>query len=195
VKARLYKGDNTRLADKADMVWDSMTKLNPPARWYASVGGATLAKSESIDPITRNKITNVTRVRWSNLAISRQPVNQHVAAVSTIPFGALAKCWTPNGFDMIKALEASYATDAVEKTGGAALGMQSLDVGKKPNIGYFDFRNKLSDAILNRDIIDTGEHGLMQYSAERFNMSLDDAAAWVGRYMRDLKNILGRSKK
>jgi hypothetical protein len=134
-------------------------------------------------------------VRWSNLAISRQPVNQHVAAVSTIPFGALAKCWTPNGFDMIKALEASYATDAVEKTGGAALGMQSLDVGKKPNIGYFDFRNKLSDAILNRDIIDTGEHGLMQYSAERFNMSLDDAAAWVGRYMRDLKNILGRSKK
>lgn len=192
VKARLYKGDNTRLADKADMVWDSMTKLNPPARWYASVGGATLAKSDTIDPITRNKVTHVTRVRWSNLAISRQPVNQHVSAVSTIPFGALAKCWTPNGFDMVKALEASYATDAVGKTGGAALGMQSIDLGSKPNISYFDFRNKLSAAISNRDIIDTGEHGLMQYCAERFAMPINDAAAWVSRYMLDLKNSLSR---
>lgn len=192
VKAKLYKGDNTPLSAKANMVWDSMTKLNPAARWYASVGGATLAKSEGIDPNTRSKVTYVTKVRWSNLAISRQPVNQHVSAVSTIPFGALAKCWTINGFDMVKALEASYATDVLDKTGGAALGMQSIDAAPT---SYYDFRDKLSSAISNRDVIDNSAHGLMQYSAERFGLSLDDAAELVDRFLVDLKNKLSRRSK
>lgn len=187
VKARLFKGD-TPLAARANMVWDSMTKLSPPARWYASVGGATLAKSAGIDPDTNNKVNFVTKVRWTNLAISRQPVNQHVAAASTVAFGALAKCWTPNGFDMTKALEASYATDAVGKTGGAALGMQSIDTGAPHS--YFAFRDQLARAIQSREAKIQTADGLTAYSVKHFGLSPDEAAEWVDRFMGDLKSAL-----
>lgn len=193
VKARLYRGD-TELAANANMVWDSMTKLNPPKRWYASVGGATLAKASAIDPNTRSKVDYVTRVRWSNLAISQQPVNQHVAPVSAIPFGALAKCWTADGFDLAKALEASYATDAAMKTGGAALGMQSLDTGAQQPKSYFEFRNKLSDALLNGVAEDQSMHGLMQYASREFSLAPDQAAEWVDRFLSDLKSSLSNRR-
>lgn len=194
VKARLYKGD-TVLAANANMVWDSMTKLNPPKRWYASVGGATLAKASGIDPQTKHKVDFVTKVRWSNLAISQQPVNQHVAPVSTIPFGALAKCWTPDGFDMVKALEASYATDAGAKTGGAAFGKQSLDVGGQQPHSYFDFRDKLSDALLKGNVSKQNMHGLMEYAGREFSLAPDEAAEWVDRFLSDLKTSLSKRSK
>lgn len=194
VKARLYSGD-TPLAESANMVWDSITKLNPPKRWYASVGGATLAKAIAIDPTTKSRVTNVTKVRWSNLAISQQPVNQHVSAVSTIPFGALAKCWTPEGFDMIKALEASYATDAAAKTGGAALGMQSIDAGAPRPRSYFDFRNNLSGAISTGEVSTQSMNGLIQYSCTKFNLAPDEAAEWVDRFLGDLKSRLSKRSK
>lgn len=191
VKARLFKGD-TPLAAKANMVWDSMTKLSPPARWYASVGGATLAKSQGIDPRTKNKVNYIQRVRWSNLAISRQPANQHVAAAQTVPFGALAKCWTEHGLDLIKALEASYATDAVGKTGGAALGVQSLDTGSTPT-SYYDFRNKLAAALQSKKVAQNMA-AMTQYSAQTFNLSLDEASEWVDRFLGDLKSKLSKQR-
>lgn len=190
VKARLYKGD-TPLAANANMVWDSMTKLNPPKRWYASVGGATLAKAVGVDPQTKAKATFVTKVRWSNLAISQQPVNQHVSPVSTIPFGALAKCWTPEGFDMAKALEASYATDAAAKAGGAALGTQSLDGAP---VSYHDFRNKLAAALRAGRVKSQNMAGLTQFSTEKFNLQPDEAADWVDRFLGDLKSSLSKRR-
>lgn len=187
VKARLYQGD-TPLAARANMVWESMTRLNPPARWYASVGGATLAKATGVDQATRSKVNYVTKVRWSNLAISRQPVNQHVAAASTIPFGVLAKCWTPAGFDMAKALEASYATDVTQLTGGGAFGMQSID---GPASSYFSFRDALSAALLDgRDRIIQSADGMADYAMQKFGLSRDEAAEWVSRFWSDLKNSL-----
>lgn len=194
VKARLYKGD-TPLASMANMVWDSMTKLNPPKRWYASVGGATLAKAVGIHPETKAKATFVTKVRWSNLAISQQPVNQHVAPVSAIPFGALAKCWTPEGFDMAKALEASYATDAAMKTGGAALATQSLDAGRNRPSSYYDFRNKLAAAIQSGELKDQTMGGMVQFSSTKFSLSADEAADWVDRFLGDLKSSLSKRRK
>jgi hypothetical protein len=191
VKARLFKGD-TPLAAKANMVWDSMTKLHPAARWYASVGGATLAKAAGIDPETRNKVNFVTKVRWSNLAISRQPVNQHISAATTVPFGALAKCWTPDGFDMVKALEASYATDAIGKTGGAAFGTQSLDTGGRQPHSYFEFRDKMAGAIKTGALKEMTENGMLQFSHERFNLAPDEAAEWVDRFLGDLKSSLSK---
>ncbi|MEN6544490.1 MAG: hypothetical protein ABFE07_00440 [Armatimonadia bacterium] len=194
VKARLYRGD-TELAANANMVWDSMTKLNPAKRWYASVGGATLAKAQVIDPKTKAPINVVTKVRWSNLAISQQPVNQHVSPVSTIPFGALAKCWTPDGFDMAKALEASYATDAAAKTGGAALGTQSLDAGGRQPRSYFDFRNKLAEALQSGAVPSQSMDGLVQFSVQQFSLSPDEAAEWVDRFLGDLQSSLSKRRK
>lgn len=191
VKARLYRGD-TPLAANANMVWDSMTKLNPPKRWYASVGGATLAKARVIHPDTKAPIDLVTKVRWSNLAISQQPVNQHVAPVSTIPFGALAKCWTPEGFDMAKALEASYATDAADKTGGAAFGKQSLDASKVHS--YFEFRDKLAAALTDKKCAQN-MHAMIEYAANQFSLQPEQAAEWVDRFLSDLKSSLSKRSK
>lgn len=189
VKAEIYAGD-TPLAEKANMVWDSMTKLKPAKKWYPSVGGKVLAKSSRLDPKTGDKIGVVSSVRWTNIALSAQPVNQHVDGIRTIPFGVLAKSWGIDGFDMTKALEASYATDAAGKTGGAALGMQSIDTGGNAPHSYFDFRDRLSDALQTGKVKKQSPEGLVQYCAQTFSLSLDEASEWVDRFLSDLKSGL-----
>ena len=198
VKAQLFCGD-TPLAENANMVWDSMTKLNPPRKWYPSVGGKILAKSIGIDSKTGDKYGVVSSVRWTNIALSQQPVNQHVGGITTIPFGVLAKSWGAGGLDMHKALEASYSTDAAGKTGGAALGSQSLDTGAgaTPH-SYFEFRNLLARAVKSGAVTDQSPTGLTHFSAGKFSLSLDEAAEWVSRFLNDLKSglsTLKRSKK
>ena len=189
VKGRIYSGD-TPLADRANMFWDSITKLNPPKKWYASVGGKPLAKSVRIDPNTGDKVDVVSRVRWTNLALTAQPVNQHVAGVGLSPFGVFAKSWCSDGFIVSKALEASYATDAAAKTGGAALGMQSLDGAPH---SYFDFRERLAAALKSGKVQKQSFDGLMVYATKQFSLSADEAAEWVDRFLSDLKFGLSRS--
>ena len=195
VKAELFCGD-TPLAEKANMVWDSMTKLKPPRKFYPSVGGKILAKSIGIDAKTGDKYGVVSGVRWNNIALSQQPVNQHVGGITTIPFGVLAKSWGVNGLDMTKALEASYATDAAGKSGGGAFGAQSLDTGagSTPH-SYFDFRNKLSACLKKGNVKSSSPDGLVKFSAEKFSLSLDDAAEWVDRFLSDLKSGLTKLKR
>lgn len=193
VKAQLYSGD-TPLAQKANMVWDSMTKLSPARKWYPSVGGKVLAKSLKIDPETGDKVGVVSGVRWTNVAISQHPVNQHVGGIATIPFGVLAKSWGVGGFDMTKALQASYATDAAGKTGGAALGTQSLDTGTDAPSSYFDFRERLAAAVKNGAVSKMNADGLVNFSAGKFGLSLDEAAEWVDRFLGDLKTGLSNKR-
>lgn len=185
VKAQLYRGA-TDLAQNANMVWESMTQLNPPARWYPSVGGAVLAKSIEIDPETKGKVAVVTKVRWTNVGLSRTPVNQHLPAAGAAPLGVFAK--SMNGFVIAKALEASYATDAAGKTGGAAFGMQSLDTGSPRS--YFEFRDSISHAIQSREAKMQTADGLTAYSVKHFGLSPDEAAEWVDRFLNDLKSAL-----
>ena len=194
VKARLFSGD-TPLAARANMVWDSMTKLNPPKRWYPSVGGKVLGRDAKIDPKTGDKIGVVSRVRWTNVALSAQPVNQHIGAVRTIPFGVLAKSWSVDGFDMTKALEASYATDAASKSGGAAFGVQSLDTRSSVPYSYFDFREKLATALRMGKVKSQSPDGLVEFSAGKFGLSHDEAAEWVDRFLGDLKSGLTNFKR
>ena len=185
VKAQLYRGQ-TDLAQNANMVWESMTQLSPPARWYPSVGGAVLAKSIEIDPETKGKVAVVTKVRWTNVGLSRTPVNQHLPAAGAAPLGVFAK--SMNGFVIAKALEASYATDAAGKTGGAAFGMQSIDTG--PPRSYFEFRDRVSHAIQSREAKIQTADGLTAYSVKHFGLSPDEAAEWVDRFLSDLKSAL-----
>lgn len=192
VKAELFTGE-TPLAQRANMVWDSMTKLSPAKKWYPSVGGKVLAKSMRLDEKTGAKIGVVSNVRWTNIALSPQPVNQHVGGVATIPFGILAKSWGAGGFDLTKALEASYATNAVGKTGGAALGMQSIDRGVKAPRSYYDFRDQLARAVKTGVVGEMSADGLIAYSTGNFGLSHDEASDWVGRFLGDLKS--GLSKK
>lgn len=187
VKARLFSGD-TPLAERANMVWDSMTKLKPAKRWYPSVGGVPLAKSIKIDSKTGNKIGVVSKVRWTNIALTSGPVNQHVRGVATMPFGVLAKCWSAaDGFDLTKALTASHQTDVAQLTGGGAMAHQSLDGAPT---SYFDFREKLASRLKAGKVKNNSAEGLAQYSANKFQLSLDEATEWVDRFLGDLKTGL-----
>lgn len=192
VKGEIFSGAGPA-AERANQFWSSLTDLNPPARWYPSVGGAVLERAVEIDPGTKLRKAIIKRVRWTNIGFSKTPVNQTVPTVATVPFGALAKCWGVAGLDLSKALEASYATDSVGKTGGAALGVQSIDTGPA---NYFDFRNQLAGAMRNGAVgDDPGIKELVEYSANTFGLSRSDAAEWVERFVRDLKTGLKKRSK
>ena len=194
VKAQLLSGP-TELAEKANMVWESMTLLDPPRKWYPSVGGSILAKSTRIDTETGDKYGVVSGVRWTNIALSQHPVNQHVAGVTTIPLAVLAKSFGSGHSGLLKALEASYATDAVGKTGGAAFGMQSLDMGAggAPH-GYHAFKRRLSED-MNLGLVEDGSpSGLVAYCTSKFSLSHDDAVEWVDRFRGHLKSGLMKLK-
>lgn len=183
VKAKLYAGD-TPLSAKANNVWDGLTKLNPPARYYASVGGQVLGREIRIDPKTGDRIPVITKTRWNNLALSNTPVHDGLDVASAAPMGVFAK--SMNGYVLNKALEASYATDATAMTGGAAFGMQSLDTGIH---SYFDFRERISEAIRGRKV----GRDITKYAIRTFGLSHEQASDWVERFLRGIKQSAAKS--
>ena len=179
-------------AERANQFWESLTNINPPARWYPSVGGSVMEKAIEIDPTTKERKALVKKVRWSNIGFSKTPVNQTVPTVATVPFGSLAKSWGVAGLDLdiAKALEASYATDSAGMTGGAALRTQSLDGAP---MSYFDFRNKLAEQMRRGAVGENpGARELVKFSSKQFGLSLSDAAEYVERFYRDLKAGLNK---
>lgn len=191
VKAELYQGDSP-MAKNANMVWDSLTKQRPPSSWFPSVGGAVLAKSVRVDQKTGEKVALIERVRWSNVALDRMPVNKTVPQVSMAPVGTFAK--SLGGFVLIKGLEAGYGTDSATLTGGAATRKQSLD-GRVHS--YWDFRDRLAaDMRSGAAGKNPGARDLAAHAEKNFSLSSDEAAEWVERFVRDLKTGLNtRSKR
>lgn len=190
VKARLYSGD-TPLAAKANLVWEGLTKLNPPRRYYASVGGAVLAKAIRLDPKTGDKVAVVTKTRWNNLALTENPVCQHLeSSASAAPVGVFAK--SLGGFVIAKTLTTGYATDSAGMSGGQALAKQSLDGASKRPKNHFDVRESLAgkaqaDASSGKPV---NAKSLMDHCVKEHGMSHDEAAEHVERFMRDLKSQL-----
>lgn len=183
VQAQLYKGDSA-MARNANMVWDSLTKQSPPARWYPSVGGKVLAKSIRIDPDTKAKVGVVESVLWSNIALDRMPINRTVPEISTLPIGVFAKSF--GGFVLAKALEAGTATDVATLTGGGALAKQSLD---RKIYSYWDFREALSKALRKKRV----KPGLqaMQRFATSLGLDSDSASEFVERFFHDIQQQRG----
>lgn len=191
VKGQVYSGAGPA-AEKANAFWSSLTELNPPARWYPSVGGAVISKSVVIDPETREKRALINKVRWSNIGFSKTPVNANLATVSTVPFGALAKSWGAHGFDFAKAIEAGYGTDSAGLAGGAALRKQSLERGV---LSYWDFRDDLASRIRSGEVKSYKPAELVKAARRIYGMSEDVAAASVGRFLGDLENGLRMNKR
>lgn len=183
VKAELYRGESA-MARNANMVWDSLTAQSPPARWYPSVGGAVLAKSVQIDPVTQSRVAVVEKVRWSNIGLDHLPVNRTVPEISTIPVGTFAK--SLNGFVLSKNLTAGYGTDSAQLTGGGALRVQSLHGSP---ISYIDFQRDLSAALKSRDSkLEGNEHPLKSRLvdwAESIGVEGNQAVSWVHRFLFD----------
>jgi hypothetical protein len=192
VKSEIYSGQGPA-AQRANDFWSSITDLNPPQRWYPSVGGSVMAKSVETDAKTGLRKAIISKVRWNNIGVSKTPVNQHVGTCATIPMGAFAKSWTAAGLDFAKALEAGYGTDSASLAGGGALRTQSLD-GRIHS--YFDFRNKLAELMRSGGIgKNPGARELTEQAAKQFSIAHDMAAEWVERFMRDLKNGLNKRSK
>ena len=177
VKAEIFSGEGP-IAEKANMVWASLVDLKPAQRWYPSVGGSVLAKSIEVDPKTQARRARVSKVRWTNVGLSKTPVNPHVGVCDVVPMGTFAK-----------ALTAGYGTDSASLSGGAALRIQSLDGVKS----YWDFRERLATDIRAGNIVGgVSSKNLVAHAASVFGLSPDDAAGHVERFMRDLKSKLGR---
>ena len=171
VKASLFKGD-TPLAERANTVWDGLTKLSPPARYYASVGGQVLERDIRIDPKTKERIPVVTKVRWNNLAATATPVHPGLDAASTVPVGTFAK--SLGGYVIIKALESGYGTDSSILSGGAAMRKQSLDHRIH---SYYDFREKIAgDINSGKTGKNPGVRELVEHAAREFSIPPDQAA-------------------
>ena len=191
VKAEIYSGTGPA-AQRANDFWSSVTDLNPPQRWYPSVGGSVLAKSVELDKNGMRKAI-IKKVRWNNIGVSKTPVNQHVGTCATIPLGAFAKSWTSAGLDFAKALEAGYGTDSAALVGGGAMRKQSLDGAVQ---SYFDFRNKLAGEMRKGAAgKNPGARELVAFAGKQFGISPDRAAEWCERFMRDLKNGLTKRSK
>ncbi|HDR9163620.1 TPA: hypothetical protein QDB28_004024 [Burkholderia vietnamiensis] len=185
VKAQIYTGSGAA-AERANNFWSSLVDLNPPKRWFPSVGGAIQEKEVGIDPATKSKRVLIKRVRWTNIGLSLTPVNPNLATVSTVPFGALTKSWGSDGFDLAKALEAGYGTDSASLTGGAALRVQSLD---RQLHSYWDMRDQLSDSILKGKVKPRPDE-IHREAQKRFGLSADEAGDFAERFLGDLKHNL-----
>lgn len=190
VKGQIYQGEGP-VAAKANLFWDSLTRLTPPSRWYASVAGSQPVRREVLDPETKTRRTYVEKVLWTNVGFSKTPVNTNVPVVSTLPIGALAKCWTPYGFDLSKAgMDAGYGTDAALLQDGGALRNQSLDHQLQ---SYFEFRDRLSADLTGQPLTHPTPAALAQWCRDHYGLDEPTAAKWVRRFMGDVRNHVKRT--
>jgi hypothetical protein len=179
VKAEIFRGEGVA-ATKANHFWSSITEIDPPQRWYPSVAGSVLEKAVEVGQGGMRKAI-IKRVRWSNIGMSRTPVNQHVPVCATVPMGIFAK-----------ALAAGYGTDSAALEGGGALRKQSLE-GAPAN--YFDFRHRLSRMLRKGECgPNPGAHALIDHSVKHFGLSPSEATEHVGRFMRDLRRAISKRK-
>ena len=173
------------MAARANNFWESLTALRPPQRWYPSVGGSILEDDYEIDPETHASKRYITKVRWTNIGLSRTPANSEVAQVSVLPIGTLAKCWGASGLDIAKALEAGYGSDVATLTGGGAMRRQSLE-GTPMN--YWDFRHRISVALLEGKVgKPPGAQKMLEFAVREYGLPRAEASDWVERFMRDLQ--------
>jgi hypothetical protein len=183
VKGQIFSGSGPA-AEKANQFWSSITELNPPKRWYPSVGGSVLDKALYVDPDTHSKRAVIRKVRWTNIGFSKTPVNGNLQTIKAVPFGALAKSLCVEGLDFTKALEAGYGTDSATLTGGAALRKESLE---SQLISYWDFRENLAALIRQKKVSGGQLPELVKAAQGVFGLSVEMAKDYVKRFLKDIE--------
>lgn len=195
VKGHIFSGEGP-MARRANDYWSSLVDLNPPQRWYPSVGGKVAGREVEIDPKTLARKAVVTAVRWYNIGFSKTPVNADVPEVSTVPMGVFAKSWGALGFDplMAKAITAGYGTDAATLTGGSAMRVQSLD---RKIHSYFDTRDQVA-ADMRGGKLDPGIRlpAFVAYVSQTYFGGDEEAASeFVERFARDIRDGIKKAVK
>lgn len=95
VKAEIYSASDpaNKWTQSSNEFWDSL-QCKPPVIWYPSVAGSVYVDGEAsvIDPDGR-RTTEIRRMRWHSIGLSRTPVNTAVAPVSMVPLRVFAKAF------------------------------------------------------------------------------------------------------
>lgn len=108
VKARLFQSN--------PIVKEIISKLKDGAKYLkASVGGMRPVVENAFDSKLKRPMEHVVSVLWNELAITPKPVNDTLSPVSL------------SSAAFVKSLSMGYTTDSACATGGAALGLQSLE--------------------------------------------------------------------
>lgn len=192
VKGHIRSGTGPA-AEQANLFWSSLTDVNPPKRWYPSVGGAITGRDVTIDPLTKAKSSVIHSVRWTNIGFSATPVNPNLEVVSTTPFGPLAKSWQA-AIEMSKSLSSGYNTDSATLVGGEAL----RGAGPQGNDGvlsYWDFRDQFAALIKHGQIREMKLPSMVHEARSRFNLSASDASEYVERFLDDLQRGLKEKRQ
>ena len=187
VKAELFQGD-APVARNASLVWDSVTRQTPAQRWYPSVGGAVLDRTQEVGAGGRKRVV-VTKVRWTNIGLSKTPVNLMVPTVSAMPIGVFAKAMGAHGLDLTKALEMTSGggSDVAQLSGGAALQRQSGGPGASgPSIqSYYDFREAAAKAIRGKKVA-MRPRDIAHHARAEMGLDPDTATEWTARFVASL---------
>lgn len=187
VKGLIYKGAG-EMAQQANQFWESITELDPPMRFFPSVGGHVRESGKILVNGGTEKVTAIKRVLWSNVALSREPVNESVPPISVLPIGAFAKSWVGTGSHLHyttvgKALTAGYGSDVADLHGGAALRTQSLD----PHLHTYQAHTQLIHDMEIGNVRISGDRlvpaDLLEHLIEHMGLSHRDASDVLRKFL------------
>jgi len=170
VKAQIFSGSGPA-AEKANEFWESITAVSPAQNWYPNIGGQVLEKSERTNARTLTKQSMVTRIRWTNIGMSRSPTNSDAPVASTIPFGVLAKCWSHAGLNMTKAINLTL---------------------KSVINDYWDFEDKISNSLLKSSTPPSIDR-IFDLATSRYGMEPDTAAEYLEKFLFNLERGIKRA--
>lgn len=185
VKGEIFAGD-APVAENANRFWDSLTKLQPPQRWYPSVAGTIEDRRQEVRDGERRGVIH--GVRWTNVGMSKTPVNLRVPVSTHAPFGPLTKSLDAYAPVLLRALEAGYGTDEATLEGGGALRKQS---GTRRITNYFDFRDRISTDLRAGRVHPTAAL-IVAHAAKNYGIDESDAADFTARFLDDLDRGLTR---
>lgn len=107
VKAQIFssRDKGNPFTKAADWFWNSLN-VNPPMKWYPSIGGTLFQDDHERDPATGKPTRVLTKLRWHSIGLSRTPVNTTVQEVSLVPLRDFAKAMTESGQTFAQILSA-----------------------------------------------------------------------------------------
>ncbi len=192
VKAIIYSG-NGEASQQANLFWDSLTNQSPAQSWFPSVGGAILDKAMTVDEKTGVRHNVIKKVLWSNIGLSKTPVNFTVPQVSTIPFDILAKSLSGDGLHIFKSstgLTAGYGTDMATLTGGEAMRKQSLGGANQPakSKSLAADITKLFRKLLKAGDIDKIPAQMVEHLCKNHNVSKQQAIVCCKQFFTTMRN-------
>ncbi len=185
VKGEIFQGAG---ADNANSFWASLTGTVPPQRWYPSVAGAVLPEGREtrIQP-NGDRVTLIKGVRWTNIGLSKTPVNSGVPPVAAAPLDLLAESTTATGGFRMPSTEAVAAAGlrAADRDHHLPRDMAELD--------YLTLCERLAGDIRRRRLADCSIPGLVAHAERHYRVSKSAAIDLAENGLEGLRRSIAHS--